>query len=52
MEGNSTVLVLRCTGSGREMYCVGLGMYRDLKVKSLCWFGDVQKVEGNRNVLV
>jgi hypothetical protein len=27
-------------------------MYREWKEIELCWFGDVQKVEGNRIVLV
>jgi hypothetical protein len=27
-------------------------MYREWKEIELCWFGDVQGMEGNRNVLV
>jgi hypothetical protein len=27
-------------------------MYSEWKERELCWFGDVQKVEGNRIVLV
>jgi hypothetical protein len=29
-----------------------LGMYREWKEIELCWFGDVQRVEGNRIVFV
>jgi hypothetical protein len=48
MEGKRIVLVWECTESGRKYNGVGLGMYREWKERELCWFGNVQRVEGNR----
>jgi hypothetical protein len=52
MEGNTIVLVLTFTVSRSIEHCVVLNIYGDWKETELWLLGAVQRLEGNRIVLV